>query len=291
MSPPLKPELKHLLYMAQVVEARDLYTAGHLWRVAQFTKIMAKHLRLSKQDVFQLSLGAYLHDFGKINVPDQVLNKKARLNDAESRQIQVHSEVGFNMLCAYEMSGDIANLALYHHEHWDGCGYPRGLSSEAIPFGARIITLCDALDAITSNRPYRKGMSVEDARELINNGKGVQFDPELVDIFLSINKAELLHVIGHSDLQNPLLECPVCGPVIEMPQEFQATTFCRVCSGKFNVMREKTGLVRIEFANRYGSPKDLLPKPSMQHLQSIFSEFTVPVKKAKSWVDRLKIRK
>ena len=116
------PSLQHLLYMAQIVEARDPYTAGHLWRVAQFSKLLGQRLGMNATDLFQLTLGAYLHDLGKIIVPDQVLNKKGRLESGELLQMQAHSLAGYRMLARYELSQNIAILARDHHEQWDGYG-------------------------------------------------------------------------------------------------------------------------------------------------------------------------
>lgn len=263
--------LQHLLYMAQIVEARDPYTAGHLWRVAQFSKLLGQRLGMNRTDLFQLTLGAYLHDLGKISVPDHVLNKKGCLEAGELLQMQAHSLAGYRMLVRYEFSQNIAILARDHHEHWDGYGYPQQLETTNIILGARIIGLCDALDAMTSNRPYREGMPLKEARELIWSARNVQFDPTIVDEFLMINQKELLHIIGHSDLNRPLLSCPYCGPVVEMPPNNQLTTFCRVCTGKFHIRRDKIGQVWLEdFDTVHGGPEAMIAEPQMEHLSNLF---------------------
>ncbi len=268
------PSLQHLLYMAQIVEARDPYTAGHLWRVAQFSKLLGQRLGMNATDLFQLTLGAYLHDLGKIIVPDQVLNKKGRLESGELLQMQAHSLAGYRMLARYELSQNIAILARDHHEQWDGYGYPHRLDTTSIVLGARIIGLCDTLDAMTSNRPYRDGMPLKDARELIWAVRNIQFDPAIVDEFLLIKQEELLHIIGHSDLNRPLLSCPYCGPVVEMPADNQPATFCRVCTGKFHIRRDKTGQIWLEdFDTVHGGSVEMIAEPSMEHLSTLFTTF------------------
>lgn len=264
--------LRHLLYMAQIVEARDPYTAGHLWRVTYFSKLLGQGLGLSGHDLFQLTLGAYLHDLGKVTVPDQVLNKKGRLESGEILQMQAHSLAGYRMLTRYELAQNIAILARDHHEQWDGCGYPYQLDTTNIAIGARIIGLCDAFDAMTSNRPYREGMPLEQALELIRNARAIQFDPSMVDAFLMIEKEQLLHIIGHSDLNRPLLSCPYCGPVVEMPPDDQPSTFCRVCTGKFHIRHDKIGRVWLEdFDTVHGGPEAMIAEPSMEHLSKLFA--------------------
>lgn len=268
-------DFNHLLYMAQIVEARDPYTAGHLWRVAQMTKLLAYQLHLNDTDVFHLTFGAYLHDLGKVSVPDQVLNKKGRLESGELLQMRCHAEMGYRALIKHELGTDIAGLLRYHHEQWDGNGYPHQLKGEDIPFGARVLSILDAFDALTSNRPYRNAMSIDKAIEVIRQGSGTQFDPEVVDAFLALDKESLAHIVGHSDIGRALLSCPVCGPVVEMPPVDAKTTFCRVCTGKFNVMREDDGSTWIDFSGDYGKPEDLIAEPDMAHVVSNFAEFTV----------------
>ncbi|HPE60066.1 MAG TPA: HD domain-containing protein [Thiolinea sp.] len=258
--------------MAQIVEARDPYTAGHLWRVARFSRLLGARLGLGGTDLFQLTLGAYLHDLGKVTVPDQVLNKKGRLESGELLQMQAHSLAGYRMLTRYAQAREIAVLARDHHEHWDGCGYPQQLDTTDIATGARIVGLCDAFDAMTSNRPYRDGMPLVQALELIREARSVQFDPAMVDAFLALGEEEmLLHIVGHSDLNRPLLVCPYCGPVVEMPADEQSATFCRVCTGKFHVRRNKTGRVWLEdFDTVHGGPEDMIAEPDMAHLSGLF---------------------
>ena len=272
-------DFNHLLYMAQIVEARDPYTAGHLWRVAQFSKLLAKKLKLNSTDTFHITLGAYLHDLGKISVSDQILSKKDQLESGERLQMHSHSEMGYRALAKHELSEEISHLARHHHESWDGYGYPHQLKGTEIPYGARLLCIVDAFDAMTSTRPYRKAMPIEKAFEAIKQGSGKQFDPEMTDAFLSIDVEKLKHIIGHSDIDRALLECPACGPVVEMPEEGLTTTFCRVCTGKFDVKKDETGKTWIDFADAYGKPEDLIADPNMDHVASVFSDIQVTKKR------------
>lgn len=268
-----KTNFDHLLYMAQLVEARDPYTAGHLWRVAQLAKLLAKKLALSSTDTFHITLGAYLHDLGKISVSDHILNKKDQLTQGERLQMHAHAEMGYRALIKHELSEKISHLARHHHESWDGCGYPNQLKGKDIPLGARLLGIVDAFDAMTSNRPYRKAMTIEEARKIIKQGSGTQFDPEMTEAFLTIDIGQLTHIVGHSDINRALLECPACGPVVEMPSDDETITFCRVCTGKFNVKKDENGKAWIDFANEYGKPEDLIARPNMDHIASTFNEF------------------
>lgn len=275
MSTPIlsKADFEHLLYMTQIVEARDPYTAGHLWRVAQMAKLLARQIKLEDTDVFHITLGAYLHDLGKIVVPDQVLNKRDMLESGELVQMHSHAEMGYQALIKHQLAVDIAKLVRYHHEHWDGHGYPHHLGNTDIPLGARLLCIVDAFDAMTSTRPYRTALPIATALERLQANKGIQFDPDLVDAFLAIGEEKLSHIVGHSDINRPLLDCYVCGPVVEMPPDGVNTVYCRVCTGKFNIQRDADGKASLEFADDHGSGEDLLPNPDMQHLHTNFSEF------------------
>jgi len=270
-----KDNFHHFLYMAQVVEARDPYTAGHLWRVAQFSKALGKQMEIEGDELFDITLGAYLHDFGKIIVPDHVLNKTGSLNDSEKKIMDSHAEAGFKMLLNNEFTKKISYFAKYHHESWNGKGYPSSLLEEGIPRGARLVCIADSFDAMTSNRPYRKSMSLGNAMELIREQRGIQFDPEIVDEFLQMDEQVLLHIIGHSDVNKKLLTCKQCGPVIEKPDSNINSAFCRVCTGKFDVHHSQDGTAEVEFNGDHGDAIELLSNPDMRHVESNFAEFGV----------------
>ncbi|MCX8096419.1 MAG: HD domain-containing protein [Spirochaetes bacterium] len=167
------------------LEARDEYTKGHSYRVQIYSVKLAKALGLPAKKVKQVELSAILHDIGKIGIPDSILRKPGGLTDEEYETIKKHPVIGYNILKSIDGLDDVLDGIKYHHERYDGKGYPEGLEKDEIPLVARIIAIADTLDAITSDRPYRKGLDFEYALEQIRNAKGSQLDPELVDVFLN----------------------------------------------------------------------------------------------------------
>ncbi|WP_082624994.1 HD-GYP domain-containing protein [Paraburkholderia caribensis] len=224
--------LLSLLALAWVVEARDPYTGGHLWRVSRFASLLARRVGLSEEETWTVSIGGFLHDLGKIAVPDAVLRKTDRLTDEEYAIIQTHPEVGRALIADHPLGSMVMDAVYSHHERPDGKGYPQGLTKEAIPRASAIIGICDAFDAMTSNRPYRKGMPVEKALSIINVNLGVQFDDEFGQAFLQLgNSRDLHHIVGHSDEGIPLQHCRGCGPtiVIRRGAALDTPIFCPAC--------------------------------------------------------------
>jgi diguanylate cyclase (GGDEF)-like protein len=156
----------------------------HSERVAYISKKMGEALKIHRDDLRELEMSGLFHDIGKISIPDYVLYKPARLTKEEFEIIKEHTRNGYMILRAAGEYSDLAENALYHHEHYDGGGYPEGLKGEAIPLQSRIICIADAFEAMTANRPYRKGLSFEYAKEELIRYKGTQFDPHLVDVFI-----------------------------------------------------------------------------------------------------------
>ena len=172
--------------LATAIDAKDTYTNGHSVRVAEYSKEIAKRYGYDeeKQDaVFMMGL---LHDVGKIGVPDSVINKPDRLTDEEFALIKTHPEVGARILSNIKKMPRLADGARWHHERYDGRGYPDGLAGTDIPEEARIIAVADAYDAMTSNRSYRRSLSQEVVRGEIEKSKGTQFDPQFADIMISM---------------------------------------------------------------------------------------------------------
>ena len=156
----------------------------HSKRVSALSYALGKALKLRDRECEMLRLMGLLHDVGKIAIDDKILNKTSRLGEEEYAAMKRHPEIGFRILSAVNELSEIANHVLAHHERWDGKGYPKGLKAEEIPYLARVISLTDAYDAMTSTRSYRVGLSVEEALEEIERHSGTQFDPELVDVFI-----------------------------------------------------------------------------------------------------------
>lgn len=167
------------------LEARDEYTKGHSLRVQTYSVKIARNLKLPNKKIRQVELSSILHDIGKIGIPDTILRKPSMLTDEEYDLIKKHPIIGYNILSSIEGLEEILDGIKYHHERFDGKGYPEGLKGKDIPLIARIIAVADTFDAITSDRPYRKGLPTEYALEEIKKVKGTQLDPEIVDTFLT----------------------------------------------------------------------------------------------------------
>ncbi len=171
--------------LASTIELKELYSKGHSDRVRKWGSRLAIAWGFNADQVKRLEFGALLHDIGKIAVPETILNKPAKLSDEEFNVIREHPVTGANIVSQVEYFQDIAPIIRWHHEYFDGSGYPDGLEGQLIPIQARMIAVVDAFDAMTSDRPYRKKLSIETATRILKEGQGRQFDPELVDLFLS----------------------------------------------------------------------------------------------------------
>jgi len=156
---------------------------GHTSRVAKMSLELARGLGFADQQLEELGSGALLHDVGKIAVPDSILLKKGRLTKEEYQKIQEHPRYGYDILFPFFGRCIVTECALYHHERWDGKGYPEGLAGESCPLVGRILATCDAFDAMTSERPYRPPLAESEALREIETNRGKQFDPRIADLF------------------------------------------------------------------------------------------------------------
>ena len=172
--------------LGDALDLKDAETEGHSKRVTAFTIQIARSMGLNVEAMHTLARGAFLHDIGKMAVPDAILRKPNRLTTEETELMKEHSYLGYKMLKKIPFLAEAAEIVYAHQEHWDGSGYPRGLKGEQIPLGARIFAVADTLDAITSDRPYRPARKIEAAREEIARWSKRQFDPGIVSVFLSI---------------------------------------------------------------------------------------------------------
>ncbi len=171
--------------LAAAVEKRDPYTGGHIKRVVEYSLAIARHMPVPLTDLEDLRLAAVLHDIGKIGIKDSVLLKQARLNHEEIAHMREHPLVGEDILMHIEQMKSVRRILRAHHEKWDGSGYPDGLKGEQIPVHARIISIADTFDAITTDRPYRKAADWKTAVEEINRCSGREYDPMLVQAFVA----------------------------------------------------------------------------------------------------------
>jgi len=175
-----------IMAFSEALEARDQYTAGHSRRVMEYSKSIGHRMKLDKQDIEDLKRSALLHDIGKIGIPDMVLQKQTKLTDEEYDIIKSHSERGSAILKHIKSFKDLVPAVYHHHERFDGEGYPQGIKGTEIPLHARIIAVADTFDAMTSNRAYRKALSLRTALSEIERNKGIQFDPDVANIFIEI---------------------------------------------------------------------------------------------------------
>ena len=266
--------IKSLFIMAALVEARDPYTGGHLWRVSQFSRILAEDLGLAPREVARIALGGFLHDLGKIGVADSILNKPGKLTNEEYEVIKTHPNVGARLLADHPLAEMVREAVLMHHETPDGRGYPQSLTGEAIPLVARIVGLADAFDAMTSTRPYRRGMPKARAEEIIRENLDRQFDAAVGDRFLALSsKGTLDHIIGHSEPGIPIQECPMCGPTIVLRRGHRTGTlvYCRHCGGEAEV-RNETGTITLVSTGRHGGARELEPDIEMLLIRELVSE-------------------
>lgn len=178
-------DLKQIIdTIVTTIEAKDVYTAAHSERVSELSVFIGEKLGLTSSTMEKLSTAAYLHDIGKIGVPDFVLNKPGRLTDDEFELMTKHTEIGADILAKASGFKDVANIVRFHHERYDGKGYPRGLEGTDIPLESRIIAITDSIDAMTSKRVYRDSLSVDECRHEIERNAGIMYDPAVVKIVL-----------------------------------------------------------------------------------------------------------
>lgn len=169
--------------LAQALEARDAYTRGHSERVTKYALLIAEELGLDSEQKRLISYAGLLHDIGKIGIADNILNKKSTLTQEDRKAIENHPLFGDQILGPIKFLREAQNIVLHHHEKYDGSGYPSKLKGEEIPLLARIITVADSFDAMTSDRPYRKAFSLDEAMGELRKKSGTQFDPKIVDVF------------------------------------------------------------------------------------------------------------
>jgi len=177
--------------LVSAVEAKDPYIYGHSRKVNTYAVALAEAIRLSPDEVANVSTAALLHDIGKIGIPDKVLNKKGKLNEEDWKAIKAHPKLGATIIRNIPHLAPCVNSILYHHERWDGGGYPEGLKGEEIPIEARILAIADTFEAMTSTRPYRPALHLEEIIKELRKAAGLQFDPKLVEVFIGIVEAGL----------------------------------------------------------------------------------------------------
>lgn len=182
----VKSYLESIEILRYTVEAKDTYTRGHSERVSEYSMLIGKRLGLSQSDIRTLKIGGLFHDIGKIGISDSILLKKGKLTPEEYNEIKKHPTIGKNILSNAAIFQDIIPIVLYHHERYDGKGYPEGLADKDIPLLARIVCVADSFDAMTSRRSYRNKLDLDYVRNEIKSKSGTQFDPVIATTFLDL---------------------------------------------------------------------------------------------------------
>ena len=178
------------------LDAKDPYTANHSQRVSEMAEIIAKAIGLKTKDIAELHIAAHLHDIGKIGIPDAILNKEGTLTPDEWEIMKKHSKIGADILYKSKRMQEISKIVLHHHERFDGRGYPDGIKGTEIPFGSRIIAICDSIDAMTTKRSYRNSLSLEECYSEIERNLGIMYDP-FIGRFVLEHWDELLQLYRH----------------------------------------------------------------------------------------------
>jgi response regulator RpfG family c-di-GMP phosphodiesterase len=207
-------ELEHshsatLEALGSAIDLRDGPTAGHSRRVLLYSVKIAEAIGGMEDQLKTLGMGAWLHDIGKLAIPDGILLKPGALNEQERQIMQRHVELGYDLVKGIPFLADAAEIILAHHERHDGSGYPRGLRGKDIPMFARIFAVADSFDAMTSDRPYRSALPVHTARSVIDAGRGELFDPEIVDAFFAVGEAAWQLI--SADSQTASIHKIICG--------------------------------------------------------------------------------
>src|ERR1700675_2027123 len=183
--------------LGSALDLKDAETEGHCQRVTAFTISIAKPMPVPNHYLAILARAAFLHDIGKMAIPDGILRKPGPLTDDEKQIMRKHCQIGYDMLIRIPFLREAAEIVLAHQEFYDGTGYPRGLKGDQIPLGARIFTIADSLDAMISDRPYRRALPMSHARGEIQRCSGTQFDPKVVEVFMSIPEEHWLELREH----------------------------------------------------------------------------------------------
>lgn len=257
--------LFNLLAWAWVIDSRDPFSGGRLWRVSRYCALLCERIGLSAEQSAGITLAGFVHDLGKIAMPDYVLRKDRPLNDQEVAIEKTHPEVGARLVLGHPLSSLVLDAVHLHHEAPDGSGYPKGLKGGDIPLAARIVGLSDAFDAMTSARPHRKARPLNSALEDIGLGLGSQFDAELGRRLIELGQEGILdHIVGFSDDGIPLQFCLLCGAtlVVRREQGLGDSVFCSNCGRHYVLEAGHAGsLFEAAPIGTVATAQDLTPQP------------------------------
>lgn len=235
-----KPLLKSLVTLGSLIEARDKYTGGHVFRCGQYARKIGDKIGLETGRLFALEVGGLVHDLGKIGTPDAILNKPDKLTDDEYTVMKNHTLLGVKLIENHPLEKLVIDSVADHHERLDGKGYPFKKASAGISLHAQIMSVSDAFDAMTSSRPYREGMSPEKALSILKNEIGKQFHEAPVNALIQLYEEGALNdILGFAGFGRKMLTCPVCGPIIAPSSKHGdgAHIHCPACTGEYVIHR------------------------------------------------------
>lgn len=221
-----------LRVLANAIEARDRYTIGHTWRVCRFAQALARELKWDESKLYQIEIGGLLHDIGKIGVDDSILRKPSPLTDDEYKRMKDHPELGAKILSNIDFLKPFIPYILFHQERYDGKGYPMQLKGKEIPAEGRLLAIADAFDAMTSDRPYRTGLSPLQAIEEIKSQAGKQFDPDMAEVFIKVYyDGKLEPYLQKKETVKTKLACPICQTSLNLSDLLLRGTdyICPIC--------------------------------------------------------------
>jgi putative nucleotidyltransferase with HDIG domain len=231
-----------LLVLADAIEMRDHYTVGHTWRVTNIAVEIARELGWGEAKLEEVRMGGMLHDVGKIAVDNAILGKPEPLTDDEYARMKVHPERGANLLRNAKFLQPVVPYCLYHHERWDGTGYPFELRENEIPVEGRLIAVADTFDAMTSTRPYRKGLDSSTAIHALVEGRGTQFDPAIVDALLACHEKGRIEGVLQEYRKNETrsIICPFCRTPVHPRAEMAvgSDVVCPVCQFRIRILEK-----------------------------------------------------
>jgi hypothetical protein len=231
-----RPLLKSLLVLASVIEARDRFTGGHVWRTSRYARLLAEKLGMDAGDVFLAQLGGMVHDLGKVGIPDGILNKREPITDAEWAVLRLHPEIGEEILANHPLAALVQTPVAEHHLRIDGSGYPARLADRRPSVVSRVVTIADVFDAVTAFRPYRGGSVLDHGLAALREARGTQLDAAFVDAFVALGATGALdHVLGHAGDGRLMLSCRDCGPIVAAPAGARDgdAIVCPSCTGEF----------------------------------------------------------
>jgi len=232
------PLLKSLLVLASVIEARDRFTGGHVWRTSRYARALAERLGMTPGDAFLAQLGGLVHDLGKIGIPDGILNKREPISEAEWAVLRLHPEIGEEILANHPLGPLVATPVAEHHLRVDGGGYPARLSARPPAALARVVAVADVFDAVTAFRPYHGGNRLAAGVAELVAARGTQLDAACVDALVDLAGAGALdHVLGHAGEGRLMLACHQCGPIVAPPAGARDgdAIVCPACTGEFTL--------------------------------------------------------